>query len=79
MMYCEDCRSTFLVPNVRIDRFCHYWLDDKPEEKFYMPICPECGSSEIEECPCCDSCGTELLPEDLTNGLCPECFAEARH
>lgn len=80
MMYCEACRSLFPHPAVIREREYHYELDGAPCEFLYMRVCPECGSHDIDDCPSCDACGMEVLPEDLdADGLCPDCRAEERH
>lgn len=80
MMYCEACRSLFPEPAVIRDREYHWELDGAPCEFLYMRVCPECGSHDIDDCPSCDACGMEVLPEDLdADGLCPDCRAAERH
>ena len=51
----------------------HYELDGCPIEHLYLPVCPECASGDLEEAPVCDSCLCECHPDDLIDGLCPEC------
>ena len=73
MMYCERCRSLFMEPSYIEHRDTCHWLDDRPVMRVYERICPECGCGEIEDCPSCDACGIECLPEDLVDGICPDC------
>ena len=73
MRYCEACRATFFEPAYIAEREYHRELDGCPCEFLYLPICPECGSDDIDDCPSCDACGVQVLPEDLTDGLCPDC------
>lgn len=49
MYVCHDCCSLFDEPLVKKDWEVHDELSGCPKEYFYIPICPFCGSEEIEE------------------------------
>lgn len=79
-LYCQDCKSIFMKEDVgcRVERDVHYWLDDKPVERWCEYHCPECGSVDIQEAVYCDWCGDALRPEDLKDGLCELCRREKK-
>lgn len=74
--YCNDCHEIFseeeaiysTVENV------HWWLDDKPVERWTERLCPYCRSDDLEECEYCDYCGEPFPPGALpADGMCAEC------
>lgn len=76
--YCADCGAVFPESQVHVEQIenRHYWLDDKPVERWCEYYCPECGSVDIQEAVYCDWCGDALRPEDLKDGLCELCRRE---
>jgi len=48
MYVCHDCCSLFDEPLVKKDWEVHDELSGSPKEYFYIPICPFCGSEEID-------------------------------
>ena len=73
MYYCKQCDNIFFSPVYIDEPETFFWMEGKPIMHNYLPICPECGSANFEEAPCCDSCATEYPPADLVDGLCPDC------
>lgn len=48
-LYCNECGERFAAPEYREEKYVHYWLDDKPTEHLFFPVCPCCGSNDFEE------------------------------
>ena len=61
---CNDCGT-----NVHDDDLYHVYRDGKE-----CWVCPNCKSQYVE----CDECGEYHHETDIEDGLCPECFAEAK-
>ena len=66
MLYCNECE--FIFPEG--------WADQ------YQPInghllCPSCGSDDLSRAEECESCGRELPEEQMEEGLCESCRADA--
>lgn len=40
-------------------------------------LCPECGSTDIEEGETCKVCREIVYPYEMKGGVCPQCFEDA--
>ena len=72
---CEDCGEIFLKEDIIVvcEEEPQPWVDGCPVEKIYEWHCPECGSSDINECEYCEECGEPFRPQDLVDGVCESC------
>ncbi len=73
--YCEDYGAIFMKEDITVvcEEEPQPWVDGCPVEKIYEWHCPECGSSDVNECEYCEDCGEPFAPGDLVDGVCVNC------
>lgn len=72
---CDECHAVFHENEARYETVenVHWWLDDKPVERWTVVYCPFCGCEGPVDVSYCDNCGEPFHPDDLNDGLCKEC------
>ena len=69
--YCPDCGNTFNEPHSFTEM---HGFTYGPGE--HWDVCPYCGESGWGDTYYCEECDEPHLAEELTEGLCEECYAE---
>ena len=67
MMYCENCQTMFVSPDITLDFTSEYFGSTC---RHYIAICPYCRSEEIRKANACPICG-EIHEGD--NDVCEAC------
>lgn len=72
MFYCYNCEEYFDAPKVSKELMGEYCGQPAYD---YFPVCPNCGSHDIEERHPCDICGNPASPRKR---CCDDCLSLAK-
>jgi len=70
--YCPECKNTFDEPRRYVEM---HGFTYGPGE--HWAVCPYCGNPGWGDTVYCAECDEPHLADELTEGLCEACYAEA--
>ena len=73
MMYCENCQTMFVSPDLALDFTSEYF---GRTTHHYLAVCPYCRSEEIRKANACPICGEVHEGEDEVCESCEEFVEE---